>query len=43
MKEKLPLGSWNVMVVEEEVCVTPFRMTDQEVAEGSPDSVNVTV
>ena len=43
VKEKVPSGSWNVIVVVEEECVTPSSTTDQEVAEGSPDSVNVTV
>ena len=40
---KLPLGSWKVIVLEEEVWVTLFRTTDQVVPDGSPDSGKETV
>jgi hypothetical protein len=37
------LGSLKVIVVDVEVLAVPFNVTDQDVPDGSPDSVNVTV
>ena len=42
-QEYVPQGSWNVIVLLVDVSVVPFKVTDQDVPDGRPDSVNVTV
>ena len=41
--EYVPLGSVNVIVLVKEDCIVPFKVTDHDVPDGRPDSVNVTV
>jgi len=43
LNEYVPLGSVNEMVFVVDVSVLPFNVTDHDVPDGNPDSVNVIV